>query len=116
MTKTPFYREDDDELLGYIIKDKTSWQAQTFFGYPIARTTTKQEAERVLRDGGLSYLLGTWQYFDKDEQQWFPCIIKEAFENRVIVIRTNSLGHQEPGSYKYVTLQNPDENTLVKAD
>ena len=112
--KFPIYREDDDELLGYVTRDDTSWQAQTFFEYPLARTTTREEAEAVLTEQGLSYLLGTWQYYDKDERNWFPCVIKEAYKNKVTIIRTNAMGYQDPDDFKRVTLVHPDENSLIK--
>lgn len=111
----PIIREDDDELLGYVVQDATSWQAQTFFHYTLSRTTTKEEAESILRNSGLSYLMGTWRYFDKDEKDWFPCVIREAYEKKVIVIRTNEYGIQDPDDYKYVILEHPDENTLIKS-
>lgn len=112
--KHPIYREDDDELLGYVTQDETSWLAQTFFEYTITRTETREAAEAILHNTGLSYLLGTWQYFDKEERDWFPCIIKEAHKNKVTVIRTNAMGYQDPDDYKLVTIQHPDENSLIK--
>lgn len=112
--KFPVYREDDDELLGYVTKDSTSWQAQTFFEYPLARATTRKETEAILVEQGLSYLAGTWQYYDKEDRDWFPCVIKEAFKNKITVIRTNTAGYQDPDDYKFVTLLHPDESVLVK--
>lgn len=113
--RRPVYHEDDDHLLGYVAKDATSWQAQTIFGYIIARTTTEQEAEKALFEMGRTYLKGVWQYYDKDDHDWFPCVIKDAYEHKVTVIRTNFLGYQEPEVFKLVILENPDENTLIKS-
>ena len=113
--KYPFYREDDNERLGFIVDDGLSWQALTIFGAQISRTETRKEAEDILKDKGLSYLLGTWQYFDKDDRDWFPCVIKEAYEHKVIVNRTNTLGYQDPDDYKQVVLENPTENDLIKS-
>jgi len=113
--RTPIYRDDDNELLGFVAQDATSWLAQTIFGYTVERTTNREAAEAVLHDRGLGFLMGMWQYFDKDEREWFPCVIKEANEHRVTIIRTSPLGFQDPDSYKQVTLMNPTENTLIKA-
>lgn len=114
-TKTALHRADDNEFLGYIVKDVTGWQAQTIFGYLIERTTSKAAAEKVLNEQGLTYLTGIWQYFDKDDHAWFSCVLKEANKQRVTVIRTNDMGYQDPEDFKIVTLVNPTENTLIKA-
>ncbi len=112
---TSIYHEETNEFLGNVAKTSAGWQAQTIFGYPMAQTDTREQAERIVRETGLTYLDGIWHYYDKDEHDWFPCVIKEAYEHRVIVIRTNELGYQEPERYKYVTIKDPAENTLVKA-
>jgi hypothetical protein len=113
--KIPINREDDGELLGFVVQDGASWQAQTLFGYTLARTVTQKEAEMVVREQGLSSLMGTWQYFDEDDEQWYPCILKEANEHKVTVIRTNYMGYQDPDDYKLVTIASPDETKLAKA-
>ncbi len=114
LKKEPFYREDDGEQLGIIAQDKTSWLAQTIFGYTIARTDSRKDAEHILLEKGLSSLMGTWQYFDPDEKEWFSCVIKEAYENKVVIARTNEYGIQDPDTYKHVILMNPTEEDLVK--
>lgn len=114
LVNTLFYREDDGELLGRIARDKTSWLVQTIFGYTIARTDSREEAERILLERGLSSLLGTWQYLDPDEKEWFPCIIQEAYEKKVVIARTNEYGIQDPDTYKHVILLNPSEDNLMK--
>lgn len=113
--RTPLYRKDDKELLGFIVHDETGWQAQTIFGYTIDRTTTEKDAKRILREQGLSSLTGVWHYYDRDDHDWFPCILKEAHERSVTVIRTNAMGYQDPDDYKLVTIKDPSEHTLVKA-
>jgi hypothetical protein len=114
--KTPIYNEDDDSFLGFIVNDGTTWQAVTIFGYLISRTTSRADAEAVLKDQGPTYLKGIWQYYDKDDKEWFPCVIKQAFEQRVIVNRTNNLGFQDPEDYKQVLIEDPSENDLVKSN
>ena len=33
-------------------------------------------AEVAVRERGLSFLMGVWQYLDKDDRDWHTCIIK----------------------------------------
>lgn len=115
MAKIPIIREDDGELLGYVEQDTAGWSAQTVFGYVFARDTQRQAVEEAVRAQGLSLLQGVWQYFDKDDKEWYPCVLKEAYQRRVVVIRTNAMGYQDPDDYKLVTLINPTETNLVKA-
>lgn len=115
MEKVPIIREDDDEVLGFVGQDGTSWTAQTVFGYVFARANNRAAVERIVRAEGLSILRGLWQYFDRDDRTWFPCILKEAYEGKVTVIRTNAMGYQDPDDFKIVTLTNPTETDLVKA-
>ena len=113
--KIPCFREDDNELLGFLVDDGSSWQALTIFGYQISRTETRKDAETILKDKGLEFLKGVWQYYDKDDKDWFPCVIKKAYEQRVIVNRTTTLGYQDPEDYKQVVIERPTENDLNKS-
>ena len=115
MAKTPVIREDDGELLGFIEQSSAGWTAQTIFGYVFARSEDKEAIEETVRSQGLSILQGLWHYFDKKDRAWHPCVLKEVFENRVIVIRTNEMGYQDPDTYKRVIITNPSETNLVKA-
>jgi len=114
-SKTPVYSIDDESHIGFVVDDGDSWQATTIFGYLISRTLTRKDAESILQDKGLTYLKGVWQYYDRDDQDWFSCVIKQAFEQRVIINRTNTLGYQDPEDYKQVVIENPTENDLIKA-
>ena len=113
--KTPYYSNDDDKLLGFIAGDADDWQALTIFDYLIARASTRSEAQELLQDKGPNYLKGIWQYYDKDDQDWFYCVIKKAYEQMVIVDRTNALGYQDPDDYKQVVIEDPSEINLIKA-
>lgn len=115
MTKIPIIRQDDGELLGYVEKETTGWSAQTIFGYVFARDTTQVSVEEAVRSQGLSILQGLWHYYDKEERAWFPCVLKEVFPNRVIVIRTNAMGYQDSDAYKLVSISHPQETDLVKS-
>lgn len=85
------------------------------FGYVIDRTINQVAAEHIVRESGSEILKGTWRYYDENEHDWFPCVLKEIYENRVVVIRTNELGFQEQESYKLATLKDPDDTKLQKA-
>lgn len=113
--KIAIKREDDGELLGFIFQDSAGWDAQTIFGYSIARVEDRASAENIVRERGLSFLMGIWEYLDKEDQKWHVCILKEVYENKVTVIRTTPMGYQDPDDYKMVTIRNPSEVNLVKS-
>jgi hypothetical protein len=115
MTKVPINREDDGELLGFVEQTSAGWTAQTIFGYVFARSDSQAAIEETVRSQGLIILQGVWNYFDKKDRAWHPCILKEVFENKVVVVRTNEMGYQEPETYKLVTITTPSETNLVKA-
>lgn len=108
------YREYDQELLGYLVDSGGHWQAQTIFGATIKRCESRRQAEDVLHDQGLGYMRGVWQYRDPDDGDWHPCVLKEAYKDRVVVVRTNDMGYQDPEDYKIVILRDPSEDVLVK--
>lgn len=114
MNKIPINREDDGELLGYVVKEVSGWSAQTMFGYVFARADSQADVEQAVRAQGFLILQGVWQYYDRDDRTWYPCIVKEAYPGRVTVIRTNAMGYQDPDDYKQVTIVSPDETKLVK--
>ena len=113
--KTPVIHEDTGEILGYVDKAQAGWRAMTAFGFTIARTESADEAESVVRTEGQKILQGTWRYYDETERDWFPCIIKEVYENRVVVVRTNELGFQDAEHYKRVVIKDPSEEKLLKS-
>lgn len=113
-SRIPFQLDEDSSILGYVARDTTGWIAQTVFGYTIARTPDQHAAEKVLIDRGKTYLEGVWQYLDKDDRNWYPCVIQEAHEHKVVVIRTNEIGYQTPEDYKHVTILNPTDEVLIK--
>jgi hypothetical protein len=114
-SKIPFYGDDDDKFLGFVVRDGTGWRALTIFGYLIAHTATSEAAEAVLREVGATYLKGIWQYYDTDDNDWFYCVIKKAYEQSVVVNRTNALGYQDPEDYKQVEIEMPTETNLIKS-
>lgn len=112
--KFPINRADDHELLGYVVKDQNSWQAQTIFGATIERTTSKEAAEKVLKSRGLAFLGGVWQYLDSSDKEWHTCVIVEAYETQVKVMRTNAMGYEDPDDRKHVIIKHPSETNLIK--
>ncbi len=113
--KTAIYDKENKEFIGYVVKDANSWLAATIFGYVIERLETSEAAEQVIHEQGRTYLKGMWQYLDPDDRDWHPCIIKDANEQLVTVIRTNALGYQTPEDYKLVVLKKPNDNILIKS-
>ena len=41
-------RQDDDELLGYIVPTDEAFQARTVFGYPVGAVSDQQHAEQIV--------------------------------------------------------------------
>lgn len=113
--KRAIHREDDNELLGFVASSGSGWQAQTLFGYGIDHAETADAAESIVRREGLAYLTGLWQYLDAEDDAWHPCILKEANQQQVTVIRTNFMGYQDPDDFKIVTIKDPSETNLVKS-
>ena len=113
-SKYPINHEDDNELLGFVAEDSAGWQAQTVFGYPLARTDNQATAENIVREQGRDALKGVWQYLDSDDQSWHPCVIKDANEFRATVVRTNAMGFIEIDDGKLVIIKNPSELNLQK--
>ena len=69
-TWTPYRRDDDDELLGYLEHTTAdACQARTLFGHPLGDSGSESDAERVLDALGLSYLAERWllTLADRDE-------------------------------------------------
>jgi hypothetical protein len=112
--KIPIHHEDTGELLGFVFRDSVGWDAQTIFGYSITHTDDQASAEKLVREKGLSFLMGIWQYLDQDDNQWHTCILKEVYEHKVTVIRTTAMGYQDPDDYKTVVINAPTETNLIK--
>ena len=112
--KDPVNDDDDGDLLGFTVEDSVGWQAQTVFGYPIARASSQGEAAKIIRERSRGFLKGVWQYLDDNEGSWYPCVIKSANELQVTVTRTNAMGFQEINDSKLVIIRNPSELNLQK--
>jgi hypothetical protein len=77
------HRQEDDELLGFVQANGTSWDCQTVFGYTFATQSTAQDAISVVKNKGLEILMGTWEHYDGTTDTWLPCVLIEAATDSV---------------------------------
>lgn len=114
LERIPVLNAEDGTMYGFVAKQANGWVALLRFGYPIARTATRDEAENVLRNESGVILNGVWQYYDKDDKDWFPCILKKIQDHKVTVARVNDMGYTDVMDDKRVELIHPDETVLIK--
>lgn len=107
-TAEPVHRPEDDELMGFIIQDKSQWNACTVFGYSLAAFASRQEARDYLLANGLAVLADDWQFRDSDDE-WYKCGLIEAKPDH-ITARITDYGH--PDVQKIFTIQNPDSTSV----
>jgi len=116
---TPHYRDDDGELIGYLIPaaadgapvDHDGQDDQvvpaTVFGHPLGEPMPAFAAETILNDIGLSYLADRWRLSTSDGP--VEVVIAEASPDVVVVVSADYhhvLG--APLGTRY-TLRVPDE-------
>ncbi|MFC0113785.1 hypothetical protein [Kibdelosporangium aridum] len=53
-------RDEDDEIMGYVVPVGDHWQATTVFNAALADPTSLEEAEDIVRRDGLSCLTDRW--------------------------------------------------------
>jgi hypothetical protein len=104
---------ESSEILGYVLKESSGWSARTIFGYVLFRAVSEEDARRAVIDKAAGLLAGMWLYFDEADNDWHPCVIKEMYEDRVVVLRTTELGFHSQQTYKIISLHNPDETKLI---
>lgn len=110
----PVYRDEDKELVGYILKRGEEWLPLTIFGYPLTTATPSYEdAVRTVNLRGLASLAEVWQYYDEEELGWFNCSIIEV-ANDSLTLRITDYDH--PRSHETFKLQSPSVRTLRKAN
>lgn len=56
----PYHRDDDGELLGYLVPEGNAYSPVSVFGYPFDDAASEDDAAQVLENIGLSYLADTW--------------------------------------------------------
>lgn len=113
MSFTPVHRSTDNELVGFIQQTPQGWDAATIFKLPFAHAQAEDQARSLVLNKGLEVLTGTWHYYDQDDKDWCPCVLKEATEDQVTVVRTDMFGYQD-GSSKQVVLHHPTAADLKK--
>jgi imidazolonepropionase-like amidohydrolase len=74
-------REDDDELLGYLLRTGDAWLPMTVFHVALGAPTSEQEAEEIVRRDGLASLSEPWWLEDAGE--WREVRLQEAQPHRI---------------------------------
>ena len=93
--RIPIHRDNDHELLGFVISVADRWRALTVFGGILATYATQNDASAHVVRRGLASLAAHWQYYDASADQWHTCLIQEANETTVTIV----LGYtSEPGA------------------
>ncbi len=93
--RIPIYRDNDHELLGFVISVADRWRALTVFGGILATFASESDAHAHVVRRGLPSLAAHWQYYDTSADQWHTCLIQEANETTVTIV----LGYvSEPGA------------------
>lgn len=76
-------RDEDDELMGYVVPVGDHWQPTTVFNAPLGDPTTFDEAEATVLRIGLSALMGRWQV--ELDGEWRDVWLQEARPDSVRV-------------------------------
>lgn len=74
----PYYREDDGELLRYLVPDGELFIPVTLFGYELGEAADEYDASQILESIGLSYLADTWVLTIPDRDEPINVQIVEA--------------------------------------
>lgn len=73
-----YYREDDGELLGYLIPKGDLFVPVTVFGYQLGGAADEEDVSQVLESIGLSYPADTWPLSIADRDEPINVQIAEA--------------------------------------
>ena len=85
---TPFHRDEDGELLGYLATDEHGTTPLTLFGHPLAGPSDEPVAAAVLRQQGLAVLAEPWWLVEPDGGG-FRVQILSATPDAVVVARAD---------------------------
>lgn len=94
---TPYRRDEDDELLGYLKPHDDSSESVvpvTIFGYELAGPAEPDDAERVLDSLGLSYLAERWLLSLEDRDEPINVQLIEASPQQ-LVVKSVDFGYEE---------------------
>nr|WP_042183050.1 hypothetical protein [Kibdelosporangium sp. MJ126-NF4]CEL15327.1 hypothetical protein [Kibdelosporangium sp. MJ126-NF4]CTQ95632.1 hypothetical protein [Kibdelosporangium sp. MJ126-NF4] len=90
-------RDEDNELMGYVAPVGDHWQPITIFNAALGDPTTFDEAERTVRNIGLSSLMGRWQV-DYDGQ-WRDVWLQEVRPDSVRVYWADPMVDPKQGGH-----------------
>ena len=110
-TWTPHRRQDDEELVGYLVAQGDAVLPVTVFGYPLSEATDIDSARAVLESTGLSSLADPWQ-LRLDDGQSIRVRIREASADRLVVV-PDDFGYGGPLT-DAVLLDVPDGGRLTR--
>jgi hypothetical protein len=82
-------REEDDEILGHLLREGDDWRPVTVFRAPLAPATSREEAEDIVRRDGLASLSEPWWVEDGDE--WREARLQEVRPDRVRIRWTDPM-------------------------
>lgn len=77
------WREDDGELVGFLVPTDEGYVPVTLFGYVLGEASDHHDAVYVLESHGLSYLAERWWL--RRGEGWVAVQIVEASPERVVV-------------------------------
>ncbi|WP_086820443.1 hypothetical protein [Allokutzneria sp. NRRL B-24872] len=89
------HRDDDGEILGHLVPTTTGWQPMTVFAAALAGPSDFEQAERVLRNDGMSCLADIW-WVEHEPGEWREARIQEARPNRLRVWWADPMVEQSP--------------------
>lgn len=91
---TEYRRDDDGELLGYLVSEDSLHTPVTVFGYRLADAGDEYDAGQVLEGIGLSYLADTWLLSLEGRDEPINVQIVEASPERLRV-KSVDYGYEE---------------------
>jgi imidazolonepropionase-like amidohydrolase len=75
-------RDEDNEIMGYLLLTGTGWQPLTVFHAALGDPTTQQKAEDIVRRDGLASLSEPW-WIEHEPGEWREARLLEAQPHRV---------------------------------
>lgn len=85
---TPYVRDSDGELLGYVVEEGGVTTPLTLFGYPLAPPSDLDAAAQVLAVRGLTALAERW-LLTTDDGREVPVLILAAYPDGVLVAQAD---------------------------
>lgn len=108
----PYQREDDGELLGYLVAEGGTFVPVTVFGYRLGEAADEYDASQVLESIGLSYLADTWVLSIADREEPINVQIVEASPE---VLRVKSVDYGWEQDYgTIIELPVPEPGNLTR--